>query len=195
MSALPVFVTSQPVSTTPQLVASMPAERLGSWYAVHTRSNFEKRVAAELQEKQFETFLPLWEQQRQWKDRKHLTSFVLFPGYVFCRLPEQGEARLRVLNTPGVSRILGYTAGAQTPVAEAEIVAIRRLLDSRLPFAPYPYLQTGTRVRMKSGPLQGVEGVLVRTKPAMRLVLSVELLSQSVSAEVDQADVEVLHSA
>jgi transcription antitermination factor NusG len=80
--------------------------------------------------------------------------------------------------------------GKPAPLPEHEIEAVRRLVASDLPYDPHPYLKVGRRVRVRSGPLDGCEGILTRKKGLTRLILSVNLLQQSVSAEVDAECVE-----
>ena len=164
------------------------------WYALYTRSNFEKRVSCELVAKQVENYLPVVEQFHQWKDRRKRVEVPVFPGYVFVRLRDTHTTRLEVLRTAGSVRILGQGDRIE-PVPEAEIASIRRLLKARVPCFAHPFLKEGAWVRVKSGPLRDVEGLLVRMKSKTRLVLSVALLSQSVATEIDVADVEVLRPA
>ncbi len=164
------------------------------WYALYTRSNFEKRVSCELAAKHVENYLPVVEQVHQWKDRRKRVEVPVFPGYVFVRLRDHHSIRLEVLRTAGSVRILGQGDRIE-PVPEAEIESIRRLLKARVPCFAHPFLKEGAWVRVKSGPLRDVEGLLVRLKSKTRLVLSVALLSQSVATEIDVADVEVLRPA
>lgn len=164
------------------------------WYALYTRSNFEKRVSCELASKHVENYLPVVEQVHQWKDRRKRVEVPVFPGYVFVRLRDSHSTRLEVLRTAGSVRILGQGDRIE-PVPEAEIESIRRLLKARVPCFSHPFLKEGAWVRVKSGPLRDVEGLLVRMKSKTRLVLSVALLSQSVATEIDVADVEVLRPA
>ena len=164
------------------------------WYALYTRSNFEKRVAAELTRKAVESYLPVIEQIHQWKDRKKRIEVPVFPGYVFVRMLDTSAARLTVLRTAGSVRILGQGDRIE-PIPEAEIESIQRLLRARVPCFAHPFLKEGAWVRVKRGPLRDVEGLLVRVKSKTRLVLSVALLSQSVATEIDLSDVEVLRRA
>ena len=164
------------------------------WYALYTRSNFEKRVSCELTAKHVENYLPVVEQLHQWKDRRKRIEVPVFPGYVFVRLRDSQNTRLEVLRTNGSVRILGQGDRIE-PVPEAEIESIRRLLKAGVPCFAHPFLKEGAWVRVKSGPLRDVEGLLVRLKSKTRLVLSVALLSQSVATEIDVADVEVLRPA
>lgn len=186
-----------------ELVSSDPADGVSSslalaaearWYALYTRSNFEKRVAEELTAKHVENYLPLVEQIHQWKDRRKRVEVPVFPGYVFVRFEDSQSARLQVLRTSGSVRLLGQ-ADRIEPVPDAEIESIRRLLRARVPCFSHPFLREGAWVRVRRGPLRDVEGLLVRVKSKTRLVLSVALLSQSVATEIDMADVEVLRPA
>src|SRR3954454_4441256 len=93
----------------PRAAAYLPGESAGNagWYAAHTRSNFEKRVASELQMKGVEAYLPAWREVHRWKDRNKEVEVPLFPGYVFVRIAGSAPSQLTVLRTAGVVRILG----------------------------------------------------------------------------------------
>ncbi|HEY2471971.1 MAG TPA: UpxY family transcription antiterminator [Terracidiphilus sp.] len=158
----------------------------GAWCAIYTRHQHEKTVSEMLQVKGFEVFLPLYESVRRWKDRKKLLSLPLFPGYVFIR--GAIEHRLPVLTTPGVHMIISRGERVAT-IPEEEIEAIRRTVEGQYRVEPHPFLRCGERVRVVRGSLEGVEGVLTRKKNLYRLVLSVEMLAQSVAVEIDALDV------
>lgn len=157
------------------------------WWAVYTRHQHEKAVARVLAAKGFEVFLPLYSSTRRWTDRRQVIELPLFPCYVFVR--GEHDRRVQIVSTPGVHMILRDGERAAT-VREEEVDAIRRTVESSLAVEPHPYLKTGERVRVERGALAGVEGILVRKKSQCRLVLSVEILTQSVSVEVDAADVQ-----
>jgi len=175
--------------TEPQLIIPGPA--LPRWYAVHTRSNFEKRVMADLDAKGIDHFLPVIQETHQWKDRKKAIEVPVFPGYVFARFADRDESRLNVLRSNGVVRILGAD-GKIEPIPDEEIESIRLLMESRVPFFAYPFLREGARVRVTSGALKELGGILIRFKNRARLVLSVNLLAQSVALEIDIQDVEAI---
>jgi transcription antitermination factor NusG len=156
---------------------------------VRTRSNFERRVGDEVSAKGIETYVPSFHELSQWKDRKKVLERPLFPGYVFARFVDGADARLRVLRTPGAVQILGQGSWIE-PVQAQEIEAIRKLLAASVRCLAHPFLREGMRVRVRSGVLEGLEGLLVRFKNECRLVLSVDLLRQSVAMEVDVRDVE-----
>jgi transcription antitermination factor NusG len=161
------------------------------WYAVHTRSNFEVRVADQLSAKNIENYLPAYEEMHQWQDRKRKVLVPLFPGYVFVRVGQHTQTRLPLLQTSGVVRIVGQ-GGKDEPVADQEVEAIRSVLKSNTRCFAHPFLREGAWVRVKRGPLTGVEGFLVRLKKQSRLVISVNVLAQSVAIEVDCSDVELV---
>lgn len=157
------------------------------WYAIYTRHQHEKTVAQILSSKGFETLLPLYTTSRRWKDRTKLISLPLFPCYLFL----QGgvERRLDIVTTPGMLAIVS-NAGHPTEVPLSEIDAIRKAVNCGARLEPHPYLKCGDRVRIKFGSLEGLEGILVRSKNIYRLVLSVEMLGKSVAIEVDAYVVE-----
>jgi transcription termination/antitermination protein NusG len=156
---------------------------------MQTRSRFEKAVAAQLDAKAVEHYLPSFGELRQWKDRKKVVEQVAFPGYVFVRFADGGSARLNILKIPGAVRILGRGEELE-PVPEHEIDAVRRMLQSSGKCRSHPFVKEGTRVRVRRGPLRDMEGILVRVNNHDRLVVSIELLSKAVATEVDARDVE-----
>ena len=160
------------------------------WYAAYTRSHHEKCVANQLQARTVEHFLPLYESVRKWRDRRKRIELPLFPGYIFVRIPLQ--ERLRVLVVPGVVRLVGF-ANHPATLPDVEIEALRSVLGSGLRSEPHPYLTVGRRVRIAHGALAGMEGVLVRKKRRLRLVLSIDLIRESAMIEVDSGDVEPIY--
>ena len=158
-----------------------------AWFALYTRHQHEKNVADLLTRKAFEVFLPLYEARHRWKDRVKQLSLPLFPSYVFVR--GGMERQLQILTTPGVFWIV--TVGDRVaPIPSEQIEAVRRMVENSLRVEPHPFLKCGDWVRVKAGPLEGVEGILVRMKSICRLVVSVDMLQQSVAVEVDASDVE-----
>jgi transcription antitermination factor NusG len=170
----------------PQIIENTTGEHL-AWWALYTRHQHEKVVAEMLAAKQFEVFLPLYDSVRRWKDRKKVISLPLFPGYVFVR-GGYGR-RLEVVTTPGIHMVLTNGDRVAT-IPEDEIQAIRRTVEGNFRVEPHPFLKCGERVRVTRGSLRGVEGILVRKKNLYRLVLSVDMLAQSVGVEIDASDVE-----
>jgi transcription termination/antitermination protein NusG len=157
------------------------------WFALYTRHRHEKAVAQQISEKGLETFLPLYKTAHRWKDRMKDLVLPLFPNYVFVLMcPGQ---RGTVLSTPGVYDFVRLS-GIPASIPAMQIEAVRQAVSHGLNAEPHPFLRSGDRVRVKSGPLEGLEGILVRKKSFYRLILSVELLVKSISVEVDVTDVE-----
>src|SRR6266478_5490426 len=159
------------------------------WYAVYTCANHERRVADQFAYRGVEHFLPQDESVRRWKDRKVRLQLPLFPGYVFVQLALRD--RLRVLQVPSVVRIVGCN-GRPIPLPEADVTRIREFLERGFRAEPHPYMTVGKRVRVNSGPLAGMEGILSRRKGKFRVVISIELVQRAVAVDVDAADVEPL---
>ena len=162
---------------------------LRPWYALYTRHQHEKAVSNILINKGFETFLPLYNVKRRWKDRNVALTLPLFPCYVFLR--GGLERRLDVLVTPGVHQFVDV-AGQPASISENEIGMIQEAIKRNVLIEPYPFLKCGHWVRVRSGPLEGFEGILVRKKKGSRLVLSVELLGKAAAVEVEVSDVEAI---
>jgi transcription antitermination factor NusG len=161
------------------------------WFALQVRARHETGVADHLQGKGYESFLPLCKCRKRWSDRVKIVDAPLFPGYLFCRF--NPEERLPILKTPGVIHIVGYN-GLPVPIDEVEIKAVQTLVASGVPNQPWPFLAVGDRIRIESGPLRDLEGILVKFKGDHRLVLSVSLLQRSVAVEIDSAFVTSLRS-
>jgi transcription antitermination factor NusG len=169
-----------------EVVAACPP--MASWFAVYTRSRFEKKLMAELADRSIEVFLPMRETLSRWKDRKKLVWFPLFPSYVFVHHVDTPANRYRVLNLPGAVHFVGLD-GHATPIPDEQIDGVRRFLESHLSVDPYPYIKVGRLVEVTAGPLKGIQGRLVQKKGRFRFVLQVDLIHQAVSVEIDASDV------
>lgn len=157
------------------------------WHALYTRHQHEKIIAQSLSNKGIEVFLPLYNAVHQWKDRTKTLSLPLFPCYVFLRA--RNNRRLDILTTPGVHMFV-TVAGQPALIDQSEIEAVRRVVECTLKAEPHPFLKYGDRVRVRSGPLAGIDGILLRKKGPSRLVLSVEMLEKSIAVEIDAFLVE-----
>jgi transcription antitermination factor NusG len=157
------------------------------WYAVWTRSRHEQVVREQLERKKITAFLPTVTRWSRWKDRKKKVDWPLFPGYCFARFDV--ENALAILKCTGVVNIVSVE-GRPAAIPEHELDSIRLLVGSELQFDPCPMIHEGRMVEVIHGPLRGVIGRLLRKDaPRARLVLSVDLIGQAVSVEVDAADV------
>ena len=156
------------------------------WYALWTRSRHEQVVREQLERKSVEVFLPTIRKWSRWKDRKKQIDWPLFPGYCFARFEPHDS--LPILKCTGVVNIVSFE-GEPAAIPEHEIDSIRTLIDTDLAFDPVPLIKEGQMVEVVHGPLKGVVGRLVQKKEKARLVLSVDLIGQGVSVEIDAADV------
>lgn len=164
-----------------------PATDTSDWFAIWTRSRHEHAVREQLEKRRLEVFLPTVTRWSRWKDRKKKIDWPLFPGYCFARFDPDNP--LTILKCTGVVSIISFE-GKPAPIPSLEIESIRRLVGSELQFDPCPLLHEGQLVEVMHGPLKGVVGRLMRKDGARaRLVLSVDLIGQAVSVEVDAADV------
>jgi transcription antitermination factor NusG len=164
-----------------------PNEGEMNWYALYTRSRHEKCVARQIEQRSIPFFLPLYRSVRRWKDRRKELELALFPGYVFVRLGLRD--RLRVLQLPSAVRLVSFNSQPAV-LPEDEIESLRLRISSGSRVEPHPYLRVGRRVRVCGGPMQGLEGIIVRRKDRCRLVFSLDLIMRSVAVEVDESEVE-----
>jgi transcription antitermination factor NusG len=156
------------------------------WYALYTRSHCEQLVFDQLAAKGFAVFLPKMEIWSRRGGIRHRIPIPMFPSYLFLHHSIDKLSFIEVCKARGLVRILGERWDRLSMIPEAEINAIQRVLSAELPVMPHPYLREGQRVRITHGPLMGVEGILVQSKPNKGLlVLSVELLRRSIAVEVD----------
>lgn len=157
------------------------------WFAAFTAPQSEHSVVRHLDAYEVESFLPTFETTHVWKNRqKKKIVEPLFPSYVFVHVTKV-ECR-RVFRAPGIVRLVGGSQGP-IPIPASEIDVLRSdAFRNRL--EPFSELSVGERVRITSGPMQGVEGTLVRSKNSLRFVLSISLINQYAALEVGAGDVE-----
>ena len=159
------------------------------WYALHTRSRHEKVARDQLTAKGITNLLPIWRKRSVWKDRVKMIEEPLFRGYMFGYFALQ--EKLDVLQSVGIVNIVGVN-GKAIPVPEEQIQAVKTMVEQRMAYDPHPFLKEGMRVRVKHGVLAGAEGILLTKKHNYRLVISVDLIQQSVAVDIDSAAVEPL---
>jgi transcription antitermination factor NusG len=158
-----------------------------AWFALHTRHQHEAKVTRSLDNKGFETFLPMYQTTKRWSDRKKSVCLPLFPGYVF--VSGIGMRLVDVLSTQGVATIVS-TAGVPSAIPDEDMDVIRKAVSDVTKVEPYPYLQIGDTVCVHSGPLVGTRGLLIRRKDSYRLVVCVDILGRAAAVEINAADVE-----
>ncbi len=166
--------------------ALSPAEldRAERWYALHVRSQYEQKVVHGVESACLGAYLPSYSTRVRWSDRTKITERLLFPGYVFARFDIQ--FRRLVLPIPGVIRILGWDPDHPAALEDIEIERVRQMAGSGLELASMPLLAAGDRIRVVSGPLQGIEGSVVRLKGKLSVVVSVPMIGRSVAAQIER---------
>ena len=160
-----------------------------SWYGLHTRPRHEKIVAQRLAERGVTSFLPVVNEVHKWSDRKKTVQVPLFSCYVFAKFTPNRVDRLRVLRVDGVFGLVG-AKGEGTPIPDEQIDAVRSLVETQLPWSSHPFLKIGQRVRIRSGVLDGLEGILVSRNGDRSLVISVDAIQRSLAVRVEGYEVE-----
>ncbi len=157
------------------------------WYAVFTAPQNEKSAVKHLGLRAIESFLPTYESVRIWKNRQRVRlQLPLFPCYVFACI--DNHERASVLAAPGVLRIIG-NGRKPLPIADTMIEFLRSdLCISKI--EPYQELVLGQKVRIRNGPMQGVQGVLVRKNNCLRFVITIDLINQHAAVEIDAGNLE-----
>ena len=172
--------------------APCPFERSdrGKWYALYVKSRSEFATDRELRGRGIETFLPVVEKPRQWKDRRKFVEFPLFPGYLFFRVAGRRENFLAVLKSRGAVTILSQSPGFPTPVPDTEMESLKMIVENGEDIDIYSHLREGTPVMVKHGPLAGAEGTLQRKVDQYLFVVNIELLGRSVGVKIFAEDIE-----
>ena len=162
----------------------------GSWFALWTHSHCEQLVYDQLLQKGFRALLPTVDVWSKRRGVRRLISAPMFPSYLFVHGEMDKKAYIEVSKAKGLVCMLGERWDRLTTIPDEEMQAIETVSAARQPVLPYPYLKEGERARISSGPLAGVEGILVETRPQQGvLVLSLHLLHRSVAVVVDSTDV------
>lgn len=156
------------------------------WYALWVRSRHEKSVAAILAGKGYQTFLPMHRSRRRWSDRIQEVELPLIPGYVFCRF--DAANRMPILTTPGLVQVV-CTGKTPQPVDDGEMQSLITAVEAGVHLQLWPFLKAGQRVSIEEGPLRSLEGILISTKGADQLILSISLLQRSIAVAVDRRSV------
>ena len=164
---------------------------LPRWYAAYTYPRHEKVIAEQLESKGVESFLPTSTVASRWKDRTVQIHLPLFPSYVFARV--ELARRVAVLTIPGVIRILSAN-GAPIAIPDSEIDAVRRCVGEGAKLEAHSFLVNGMRVRVRSGPFSGLEGIVTQDHGKYKVVVSITAIHQSVALELDRECLEPIPS-
>ena len=158
------------------------------WWAVYTKSRHEKELMRRLCALNIAFYTPLIPRRQRSPGGRTRTAYVaLFAGYVFLYGDE--SARYRALTTNCVSRWLQVPNGVELT---QELRHIHQLIESGAPLTPEARLEMGARVRVRSGPLAGIEGVVIKRAGATRLQIAVNFLQQGASLLLEDHEVERL---
>jgi transcription antitermination factor NusG len=169
--------------------AAIIARGIENWYAVQTRARHERTVAQRLSDKGVTHFYPTITEIHRWSDRKKIVELPLFSCYLFVRLAPNNEELQKVLRIDSVLGFVG-TSKLGNPIPDEQIDAVRILVNEQLPYSCHPFLKTGQRVRIKSGALDGLEGILLSRKGDRKLIISVDAMQRSLAVQIDGYDVE-----
>lgn len=156
------------------------------WLCAQVRAGCEFRSAFGLQERGYETFVPVFEQRRTWSDRIKLVQVPLFTGYVFLKF--NAESIYPAVTAPGVLRLVG-TGAMPTAMEDSEIEALQLTARLNLPCGPFEFLEVGQEVMVRLGPLSSIKGKIVQFKNKQRLILSINLIKRSVFVDIDRYEV------
>ena len=181
----PSSIASISSATIPALATDADAW-MPRWYVICTLSRHERVTCEQLSRRSVEAFLPLCESLRQWHDRKKRLMLPAFPGYLFARFPF--AERLNVLSVPGVTRLVMF-GNRPAILADDEIDRLRTAISIRKS-EPHPYLASGARVRIVSGPLRGLCGVVERGQ-GLRMIISVDCVCRSIAVELQESDLQL----
>jgi transcription antitermination factor NusG len=161
-----------------------------NWYALWVKSRHEFIARDDLAGRGIETFLPAVTKVQQWRDRKKNVVFPIFPGYLFVSLGRSAQEFQRAIRTRGSVGLISLEPGHPTPVQPEEITALKAVVASGQPFDVYPHFQTGVRVKIRRGPLQGAEGVLAKKDERDVFFVNVEILGRSIGLRISANDIE-----
>jgi transcription termination/antitermination protein NusG len=176
-------------SEAPCLAALADDANGEQWFALQTRARHEKVVAQQLCDKAVTNFLPLVKAMHHWSDRQKTVELPLFSGYVFTKIAPRNDERVRVLRAYGALSFVG-ARGQGIPIPEAQIHAVRTVIEERVVYEAFPFLKIGQRVRVRNGALSGVEGILVSRSGARALIVSLDAINQSLRVRIEGYDVE-----
>ena len=173
-------------SLEPLQMAATCGER---WFAVHTRARHERVVVQRFRDKGLTTFLPVVTQIRRWSDRQKTIEVPLFGCYVFVKIMPSNEDRQKILRTDSVFDLVGVPRQG-TPIPDEQIDAVRTIVEERVNWESYPFLKIGERVRIRSGALDGIEGILVSRDGKRSVVVSVDAVQRSLAVRVEGYEIE-----
>jgi transcription antitermination factor NusG len=178
------------LSWTPTALPGGVETKQPQWFVVRTRSRFEKRVVAQLKHKSCEAYLPLRTEQHTWSDRQREVTIPLFPGYAFVQIDQSPVSWQNVLQTAGLIGFVSF-GGAVSIVPPKQIEDLQLLLQKKGSFSLHAFVRDGQRVRISSGCLKGLEGVLLQHEKG-KVLISIESVQRSLAIEIQGYELELV---
>jgi transcription termination/antitermination protein NusG len=178
-----------PEITTEKLY--LPIDINFNWFAVYVKSRHEYITRNELLRKGIEVFLPSTKRLRYWKDRKKMIDFPLFPGYLFVSINANPQTYINVLRTRGAVSLVSTKPGYPAPVAPEEIISLRLIIESGQELDIYPYLKEGSMIKIKRGPLQGAEGIIINKLGQYIFLVNIYILGRSIGVKIRAEDIDL----
>ena len=167
----------------------LPTLATDDWYALHTRTRFERRICKQVQLKRHEAYVPVTRSRHRWSDRYQTVETPIFPGYVFVRATPDANVRMAILQTSGVYDFVAFN-GVIARITEAQINDVRRVETNAVSWSPYPFLEAGRRIRIVGGCLDGLEGIFLEER-GRKLVISIEPMQRSIALDIEGYHVEL----
>ena len=179
---MPSAIAQRPTEGPPILPPGVETllELKGQWWVGHTKARFEKAFGWDLLHLKIPYFLPLIERVKISRGRKYKVRAPLFTSYVFfCG----GELdRYAALKTDRLCQVIPIV---DQDKLKNELLALEKALAGNIDIDPYPFAAVGKRCRVTAGALMGMEGIVIERKDRARIVLSVSILGQGASVEID----------
>jgi transcription antitermination factor NusG len=161
------------------------------WFAAYTMSRHEKRIASHCQRIGIEPFLPLYTSQRSWKNRTTVDlQMPLFPNYIFVRLLSHDHGPL--MRLPGLLSLVGNASGPVV-IPDGDMELLRRIIACKT-IEPHAFMTKGDRVRVMTGPLTGLMGVVVQKSNGLRFIVTLDVIGKSVSLQIEGSALELIVS-
>ena len=182
--------STQPITVTAVSMVAGPLEAEREWYALRTRTCFERKICNQVRSKSYEAYVPVTRERRQWSDRSKIIELPMFPGYVFVRSVSNTSDRLPILQTAGAYGFVTFN-GMVARIPDQQIGDLRRIEEQNSAWTPHAFLQAGQRVRVRGGCLDGLEGILI-TDRGKKLVISIEPMQRSIAVDIATYELDLV---
>jgi transcription antitermination factor NusG len=153
-----------------------------NWFIYYTYPKAERVIKKELEKSDLEVFLPLHKIKRQWSDRVKQLEVPLFSNYIFVK-----SSKNTIYNIIKHPKIVKYVAfeGRPAILKDEEICLIQKFIDIGMSIESDRSIMVGDMVKIKTGPLQGLTGILIEKKGSKRFGIKLRELNQTLSIEIN----------